>query len=243
MAVRPFRLCTATERESFQAHAAQALQAWAHEWSAAPSELRFSCAIADDAALARQGDGDRWLHCEGAQGAVWIESQRAGELAGLLFGARASGITSLAVAECALLALMRQLAGAPEAAMPASSSAPEHLAQPGRAVLCVEIEAGAPTLRFLVELPASKWPRAADGRASLGSAQHALGQHTVAIDAWLGEAEIQLGLLRTLAVGDVLVLNRKLDDSLDLRVGDRRLPCVAYLGMLDGQVAVEVARR
>jgi hypothetical protein len=57
----------------------------------------------------------------------------------------------------------------------------------------------------------------------LGRRQDAVRRQTVRIGAFAGAGEIGLAELRTLAVGDVLVLDRMIDESFDLTLNDRRM--------------------
>lgn len=136
--------------------------------------------------------------------------------------------------------MLQQLADAPQTN---EHAAPAHFAQAGRALLQLTLRGEHDALRLLVELPEAQPPATTRKPAPLGSARAAIGQQPVTVEVRLGSAEIHLGALATLAVGDVLVLDRRLDEGVELRVDEQRLPCVGWLGSVDGRIAVEVARR
>src|SRR5207245_4129234 len=96
-------------------------------------------------------------------------------------------------------------------------------------------------LSLLMELPrASAHVASRDG---LLPVQGAIAKQTVRVDVRLGESELDLGSLQTLSIGDVLRLDKKLDEGVELHVGDQRLPCIGYLAAHDGDVVIELARR
>lgn len=67
----------------------------------------------------------------------------------------------------------------------------------------------------------------------------ALNPETITLEAQLGRAELSLGELRTLAVGDVLVLNTGVGDAIDLGLpGAGAAPLRGRLTHLDGHVAL-----
>jgi flagellar motor switch/type III secretory pathway protein FliN len=236
---RIYRLCSAAELAGFEAHAVQVLQAWARQWTGEAGAPALDCRVVAPLATDEVVQG-RWCCAEGVHGSVWAAPEGAAAMAGLLFGEPLiAGEVALEAGRRALAALLQPLAGA---APTSGHAAPAHFAQAGRALL--QLTLGEPSaLRLLVELPETQRAAAARRPVPLGSARTAIGQQPVTLEVRLGEAEIALGALATLAVGDVLVLDRRLDEGVELRLDEQRLPCAAYLGSVDGRIAVEVTRR
>jgi flagellar motor switch/type III secretory pathway protein FliN len=96
---------------------------------------------------------------------------------------------------------------------------------------------------MLMELPHADLELGVSRRDGVLPAQGAIAKQTVRVDVRLGESELDLGSLQTLSVGDVLRLDKKLDEGVELHVGDQRLPCIGYLAAHDGDVVIELARR
>lgn len=240
MAVRPFRLCTAADQAAFTARATLAFSAWADEWLGTAAEAALSCAPL--MAVAPEDDA-AWLRVQGAAGTVWIAADQVRAVTAWLFGtpqASGGGLAATA-AQAGLNALALRLAQAPAGEAALRAPAPLHLLEPGRAVLRACIEFAEAELVLLAELPAPERAMAPLNEP-LGGLGSALGTQEVRLQAWLGEAELELRALRTLAVGDVLRLNRKLDEPVELEVNHQRVPCRGYLGARDGSLAVEIVR-
>ena len=253
MATRAFRLCTQADIDAVREHAAEAVEAWAREWvtSTPVPELQVDARAPIAAALGPLDDGAEWLRRDGAGGTIWARSEEAQGVAALLFmragaGPIAAGGLAANVGKQALAALLQRMAAAPDqpGGEPARTlSAPSCLVEPGRAALAVRIDCAGAALQLFVEPPVRSERRATGRKLEpLASTRSALATHAVTIDARLGDIELELGALRTLAVGDVLRLSKRLDQGADLCVGGQRLPCVGYLAVVDGHVAVEIAR-
>jgi hypothetical protein len=68
----------------------------------------------------------------------------------------------------------------------------------------------------------------------------ALQARVVVLDGIAGEAELALEELTTLAVGDVIRLNRKISEPLQLRVRGGGVVCAARLGSTTGRTALQL---
>jgi len=68
----------------------------------------------------------------------------------------------------------------------------------------------------------------------------ALQAQVVVLDGIAGEAELALEELTTLAVGDVIRLNRKISEPLQLRVRGGGVVCAARLGSTTGRTALQL---
>lgn len=251
MGARDFRLCTEADIKSAHAHLLTVLDAWVGEWlgSAQRRDLHVSCKIVECEFLEAENEKAQWFCCVGAEGSVWASSQQTQAVGCLLFGqsSLSSDRTAFRVCEHALGSLLCQIACCPnDAATPLLSAhaPPTHLTTAGRWGLVFTIEAPNSVLTLLVERKplAAQLRTSHEGREPLGSLREGINLQKVTIGAWLGEAEIELGVLKSLEVGDVLQLDRLLSQGADIRVGDERLQCEGNLCVLDGQVAIEVVR-
>lgn len=251
MGARDFRLCTEADIKSAHAHLSTVLDAWVGEWlgSAQRRDVYVGCKIIERELLEAENEQAQWFHCVGAEGGVWASSQQTQAAGCLLFGqsSLSSDRTAFRVGEHALGSLLCQIARSPnDASTPllAAHPPPTHLATAGRWGLVFTIEAPNSVLTLFVERKplAAQQRTSHEGREPLGSLREGINLQKVTIGAWLGEAEIELGVLKSLEVGDVLQLDRRLSQGADLRVGDERLHCEGNLCALDGQIAIEVVR-
>jgi len=84
-------------------------------------------------------------------------------------------------------------------------------------------------------------PRSA-GQAPIEPLSRALQEEAVALEGIAGEAELALEELTTLAVGDVIRLNRKISEPLEVRIRGGGVVCEARLGVSKGRTALQLAR-
>lgn len=95
--------------------------------------------------------------------------------------------------------------------------------------------------RLSPELLAAMLPSQAPKTAEpLVSRRSAIGIETVAVNAWLGEAEVSLGELANLQVGDVILLETNLSGAGHLALPDGRELAKIRLGSAAGRRAVSV---
>lgn len=78
---------------------------------------------------------------------------------------------------------------------------------------------------------------------SLISRRNAIGEEVVSVQAWLGEAEVQLTDLATLRVGDVILLDTSVEGAGRLTLADGRQVAGIRLGSVVGRRAVSVIGR
>ena len=83
-------------------------------------------------------------------------------------------------------------------------------------------------------------PRPAVG-SPVEPVSRALQAQVVELDGIVGEAELAVEELSTLAVGDVIRLNRKISEPLQVRLGGGAVVCAARLGSLKGRTAVQLS--
>ncbi len=70
-----------------------------------------------------------------------------------------------------------------------------------------------------------------------------LGDRAVPVCGRVGQAQLELGALRTLALGDVVVLDRKVSDGIELITGAGRAFAAAELHFKDDRIEAHVIRR
>lgn len=249
MLVRPYRPCTAKDVEAAKTQAAAACQAWARAWlDPVTVSVDVEPMETGGAALRAADPADSWYSLSGEFGTVWAPSSLAAPIAQAMFdeeavGERRADGLACEVGRQALCSLLCALAGSPLDAAPRLAARPEHLLEAGRPVLRQRIAiSSTAVLDMYVELPEKTASSTAAKRPALQALTMGLSGQSVEVRAVLGETEIELGVLHSLAVGDVLRLDGRLDDGIALWIGEKRLPCTGYLGSLDGQLAIEVAR-
>src|SRR5262245_13582598 len=257
MSLRPFVLLGESDRSVIRERVAAALAAWRSDWLAeeAPEPLlspraeprarRWLVAGNATAGQLALGCRDGWLQRLGALAAAGPEPapERSPALAAKL-------------GEAMLEALALQLFGAlSTAAAPPLMAAPSPIWQ-HECEAPDWLEAGAggvihdlwPLLPAIVALspplvgaalPAAG-PRAR--RQPLAQRLGALQGAPVRLDAVVGCAEIELGELARLAAGDVIVLDRRLDEPLALQLGAQPVARI-HLGTAAGGKAVQVVAR
>ena len=246
-AARPIRLVTASLLWSVRTAAEQAVAPWSVRWLGTGTAVGVDCRPLDPRGV-RSSAG--WLHCATARAEVWMPAEAQRDLIAALFGPTASarGDVASAAAHAAAADLLVQLAGDADepGAAAVAAEAPEHLWQPGRSVVAVTLEIGAKgqggRTTLLIEVHAKPALAATAARAALTTVRSALQDQPIQIEVSLGSVELELGALRSLAVGDVLRLDRALDAGADVRVGGERVACAGFLGASEGRRAVALAR-
>jgi flagellar motor switch/type III secretory pathway protein FliN len=115
----------------------------------------------------------------------------------------------------------------------------------GGAIVGLKSESGAGALRLAIPLAAlvafrkSRLPNRSVATERLGSRSDALDATSVQLDAQLGDAQLALADLQTLAVGDVLVLNTRLDGLAALTVEGAARPLArARVSHTEGQLTL-----
>jgi flagellar motor switch/type III secretory pathway protein FliN len=256
MTAQPFRLYGETELARVHERLRAALRAWAEEWLAVRT--------ADVGAPAPP------VSLEALQARSWLTANVVGEtlfgvgrvpywqraLAELL-----AGVTDSADAGESPLAsriehrLLRALAegvasqggigGALEFAERAEPPTAD-LARPGSGYLSAVVRYGdTPLLEVLLAPPLALRLAGATGQGArrsegLTARRQALGAEPVVLEVQAGSAELALADLQTLAVGDVLRLDRTLREPLAITVATEGTVCLGHLGLLHGRKAVQL---
>lgn len=94
-------------------------------------------------------------------------------------------------------------------------------------------------LRMVMPLCQAALPARSRNTAPLSSLREAMNAETVKVEATLGAAEIPLQELRRLTTGDIIVLDRRIGDLIDLSVCEsEEVVGRATLDEVDGQIAL-----
>lgn len=264
MHVRPFRLIAASALATARSTLEAAVHAWADDWGLAPSLLLIEVERADEVAFGKAASG--WLGCGGDDGrAGWLapHADLAAELQRTLFAPDGSYApaalhpASLApgAAAAALTGLVGALLGAAGLRAPAAGACPEplpaqHTAR-GAGALLVQLKLGKHGLRCLLNERSSAALAAAPARTDgprlpkLASVNYraVLDKVAVTLTVDLGSANVKLGSLASVRVGDVIRLDTPADRPAALREPGGAVLFDAYLGRAGGSVAVEIAAR
>ncbi len=250
MNVTPYLLLKRSRANQMSQRALAALGDWAAGWAPLPDH---AVACSDACVAAPASLEHAWSKRTLANGAeVWttLPWDAQGWMEQLVFGlddgAPRSPLAGT-VAGDALEALQVQLIDAltGQASGPTQPSAPSPavLRRGAGTVLCT-VQLGARTLRLLIPAAAQGMPETTKRAATpVAPLREALGALLVPLTVELCRAELTLGYLRTLAVGDVLALPMALDAPLQVRGPGATALCTAHLGTTDGHRAVELSKK
>ena len=233
MHARPYLLVGATALESARARARGAVEAWRESWGfdAAAAPL-VSCLRASEAD-SLHGYGWRAWHKDGIPGAWVRETSDERE---------ASRSIAQAVAERARTDLVTSLLaafGAPRDGAFAAEPIPHDAQAAETGMVLVRVSSADAMIELLVS-SAPVAHRDAPHRLPPRPALEAVRRATVRLSAEIGEVEIDLRALRSLAPGDVVRLGRSLDQPLALVASDGATVCHGHLGAHAGKRALDV---
>jgi flagellar motor switch/type III secretory pathway protein FliN len=260
MGVRNFRLLGASTLETVRARAAAAVAAWAAQWGVGLDACEVRCArpggelagVAWDGAW-HAGPRQCWLELPAAlqpalQHAMFgREASHAGAAAApgqlaRLAAARAGAALGAALAG----ALLGEDGGQPAQPDVAAPPAPQLLAR-GAGSLCVTLAIGAASARILLDSAsvAALAPPAPAARPALAPLKlfKVLAPTPVRLPVRLGQAELGLGALMSVAVGDVIRLERAADAPVEVLGPHGGALFRAYLGQTQGMVAIDIDGR
>jgi len=250
--VRPYLVLGASDQRFLLERIDAALAAWREDWLP-KNTPGFRLAPVS------QPQAERWLAADAGERrrvllgcpSGWIAEVGALLTAQTPNAAAATGVPELAaqVGEAVLkglaVGIFRYCSGAaPAKPQWGDEAPPETWARPGAgaAIYSCELSPGFPlVLALSPELVAASLPKAqSTAREPLVAAWRAVEPCAVIVEAVVGEAEIELGELSQLAAGDVIVLDRELDDPLLLRLDIGEPVGQIHLGTAGGKKAVQV---
>jgi Type III flagellar switch regulator (C-ring) FliN C-term len=260
---RPFKLLNESERGWLARQVRTTLGDWCTAWLPAVPAGAVRCTDpAQRAATLLAAEPSHWLsftHRDAALSighrevalSIALDDDLERWLADALLGAErrsalVDGVTSAALFDLAGRLLQGVQAGA---AVPAAAEqAPaQRCWQRGSGAVIVEAELGAHTLA-LVASPAwvthrlASRPRShALPRAELADPRQCVGRARLSLQAWAGSAPVEIGELRTLAPGDVIRLDARIDQPLAVTVQGRDSGGRAWLGRVESRRALQLA--
>ena len=265
MPIRDFRLLGASALDSVRVQAAAAVAAWAADWGLGPETWEVRCARpeADLAGVAWDGAwqvGARqlWLACPDSLSPA-LQLAMFGRGFGLEFGREfghagveprlaplAAGRARDALGAVLAAALLGEEGGQPPGPGVAGQPAP-HLLARGAGTLCVTLAIGGAECRILLDSASVTLlaPGAWKAQPALAPFRlfKALGATPVRLPVRLGQAELGLSALMSVAVGDVIRLERAADAPVEVLAPGGGAFLRGYPGQLDGMVAVELDGR
>jgi flagellar motor switch/type III secretory pathway protein FliN len=258
--IRPYLLFGGTELNRLEQTLALVTAAWAERWlSAGSAEVRAEMLGAE---AERNGD---WLALKSGASAVYLKRPVGiyKALALAMFGdvAKAPGLSDAPSPMVAgtLASALQDLGAAVLAALNPAKESPDVLSiaapppaetwDPGAGALMIRIECKPLQLRLLLPgslsaayLRGAETARASPSAAPLENPLSMLATRSVRVAAQLGEAEIDIGTLQSLAVGDVIKLDTRVDQPAQLLSADGTPLCHGYLGTRDGYKSLQLIR-
>jgi hypothetical protein len=265
MAPRPFKLLSGAEVGRFRELAQRCVGEWTEAWFAEAVQLPVRCFAAHDYPerkwAAREPNWTRLASAPDRWVAVLTAGDADARLQEYLFrGARGlaadASHPSVLAAETGKEALL-ELATSILAAMPGQNGAgtpgatadvpPDDVWYIGSGGLVFELELGQGRATILASpgLIISACGAARTGRRPeprFVDFREALRGQTLEVRFVAGEAELELGTLQTMVVGDVVRLDSKVDEPLML-IGPAGSPLAAgYLGIHEGRKAAQLAK-
>jgi flagellar motor switch/type III secretory pathway protein FliN len=251
-ATEPIIFLGASRRERLTQLLQQACEDWRQQWSG-NSHASFEVEIADNLCRRPALPGGRQLAfaTDGAAGRLLIAAVSAEmqcEVLGVAAPRTIEGTseTSNAVFAEALQALCQRVVRVKSNEAMTAALAGDNLARGwGDYGLTVTVKTGVDRvllrLRLLPQLLLAMLPsEAAKPTDVLTSRRNAIGNESVAVQAWLGDAEVTLGELAALQIGDVILLDTSVSGTGQLTLPDGRAIAPVCLGSAAGHRAVSV---
>lgn len=262
MRTRPFALLGASVVNEVSRRITKGVEAWRSEWGLDNLPVDVECMRAWEASS--QHRNNSWqLRCGTPGKSVWLGWQPELErfLQRQMFPSdqrhlmQSQSMSSIAAegAEAAVKAMVDRIAQAfacqDDGIGVRDTTGPEEnafIAASG--ALLVRIKLGEQTVTCLID---HECVRTAAGHTAAkpaepivrGARQGAFNKIPVTLPIEIGQVEVDVGNLLTLAVGDVIRLNTSVDRPLSVYGPGQQVLFNAHLGALEGKIAVEVVRR
>lgn len=257
MDYQPYTLLGSGALAAVERRVADAAASWAREWFAAAAELSVRCVAAPGAG----GDGVQTAPrlYAGADAGQWLAlGHRAGlaqRLGAALTGNAAGGIQARRsplldeLVQRALDGLVAQLcpwcAGAAPASAGGAAALPGQPWRAGSGAALAVIDLDGERIELLLgpgEVARLRGPAAAAPARPLAPLADALAGKPLSLSVMAGSAQVEVGLLKTIAVGDVIKLDTRIDQPLALVNEEGARLCGAFLGTSGGRKAVQLTK-
>jgi hypothetical protein len=264
MSMAPFKLFGARERSHVLGTLREAVAAWSDSWLPAgiPAPVAGQPAAESKPATRPDGSDRRLWRVERASGGRWLavslEEGECDAFARIVCGAVEEGTEYFVGGSPLGGRILREAFGELASALfAAAGSAPESAAdeapdcadcwRSGSAAYAAEIALPGVRLRVLASadwtLELLKRALPAPAAASLWDLRRGIGGTPVELRAIAGWADVELGVMAQLRVGDVIALDTRVDERMTL-VTRAGLPvCGVQLGRVDARRAVSLAAR
>lgn len=251
--VRPIRFVGVSDQRELERALAKPVADWAKSWFATPPSLSLESRSFSQVAA----NSEAW-HVRGAMPDSWVAWHAGTSMQTLLrylFTDATDDHPKDGLGESVALECLSDLADrvldtaglrSSPAHVPAATRLPIADGSGSQCVRLVGGEAfGEMLLGFggnVVEILATP-TRSTPPPRTLQSRSSALGNSRVTLEVRLGEAELSVAELSTIAVGDVIALDALSHDPLVVRTIDGRVACHAYLGRIAERKIVQVSGR
>jgi Type III flagellar switch regulator (C-ring) FliN C-term len=263
MSATVYKLINRSEREVLLSLLSASIARWMEQYAAGDPSTRCTLLVADESALDRTA-ARQWIHGTRPSAtepalAIGLGDGWERDLAGLVLGERQGAaldpagkklireLSSELFAQLGQTVLDALLAKRKDGAANWISFAEERplAAHPGDSRVVYDCRLGDRLTVLLILSPATVLECLANTLTPAAAVQleplaRALQSETVVLEAIVGEAEIPVEELGTLSVGDVIKLNRKIHQPVQLSVRGGGPVCVARLGALRGRTALQL---
>lgn len=255
MDVRAFKLLNESERGWIARPVRTALAEWLAAWLPAVTAGAVRCIDSTQRAASRlAAEPSHWLtfaHRDAAL-SIALDDEVERWLAEALLGAErrsalVDGVTSAALSDLAGRVLHAGPAGAAVVPVAADQPPAQGCWQRGSGAAIVEADLGARTLAlvaspsWVMQQLAARPRTRAPARAELADPRQCVGRSRLSLQAWAGNASVEIGELRTLAPGDVIRLDARIDQPLAVTVQGRDSGGRAWLGRVESRRALQLA--
>lgn len=262
--VRPYRIYGETQTDLIRMQAGQIVDAWLDNWTCArdaamPSRIQ----LVRDPAARKEATCLRITGMEGEWCAIGLSNEFSSGFYRSMFNLRSPvpggetfGVVNFVIQEALADLASRLMAGGglvdTLVGRTESGALPEETYEPGSGCLTLRLQIASVETRvwlsrsvvdrYLKNAPARQVDAraAASDAATLVHPQQAIGRQRMTARIRLGDADLTLGELAVLAVGDVIKLDNRIADRAELVFQDTHTKCLGYLGKADGKYALRI---
>ena len=258
MEYRPYTLLNASELSEIERQIAAACDTWAAEWFAGDEVREVVCRRAAEFDMVSLPPENEWI-CMSADSEYWAAlacSSRLHVGASLIpgnhrdAGGKMSALT-VDLAQRALEDLARRLTRVDSGSgldLKQSEGMPSiRFNEPGSGAVAAEIVSD--TAKLVVIMSGCCVAAKLTGMAKPPSQKplftkpaDALGNSRLKLNVLVGEAQLELALLQTIVVGDVIKLGTRLDEPLHVVNADGVRLCRAFLGTRNGRKSIQLIK-
>lgn len=246
--IRPYLILGQSQRDFVTEKVRECVHAWADEWLA-----RGSVLPALNQAL--NVSADRWVEAQSTPlNAIsigwtknWVDQAKmnlAGHAADV-DGSSSSSVLQLAIVDASMEDLARCLCGSTNVVSRPDDGPAEQVAAAGSGFLAFSCQMEGKECFQIVAWP--DWvasfrskPSQRRQQPQLVPAVEALGSESVLVRAIIGEAELSIGDFATLAIGDVVIIDRRIKEPIPVSVDSGDVFAGGHLCTSSGRRAIEL---